>query len=111
MPSYNQVAESYINDVLPSIQPHLHQSVTKAIFGGDEDLLLLLQELPNSPVCLLTIQIPSYNILFLSNQGLNTLMGQQLLVWIYECKLEIVLLQHGRGYTVNEEKLKSWIVS
>jgi hypothetical protein len=101
MPSYNQVAKSYINDILPSI----------TIFGGDEDLLLLLQELPNSPVCLLTIQIPSYNVSFLSNQGLNTLVRQQLLAWIDEYKLEIVLLQHGQGYTVNEEKLKSWIVS
>jgi hypothetical protein len=47
---------------------------------------------------------------FLSPQGLKTLTGQQVSVWIDECKLEIVLLQLREGLPVSQEKLKDWIV-
>lgn len=39
------------------------------------------------------------------------LIGQQVSVWIDECKLEIVLLQLREGFAVDQEKLKSWVVS
>jgi hypothetical protein len=55
MPSYAQVAESYISNVLLSVQPRLQQSVKQAILGGDEDLLRLLFQLPNSPVRLFSL--------------------------------------------------------
>ena len=48
---------------------------------------------------------------FSINQGLKTLIGQQVSVWIDECKLEIVILQFLEGFAVDEEKLKNWIVS
>jgi hypothetical protein len=50
MSSYTQVAESYVSKLLAGIHPALHHSVKLAILGGDEDILRLLHELPNSPV-------------------------------------------------------------
>ena len=111
MLSYVQVAESYITNLLVSVQLPLQQSVKQAILGGDEDLLWLLYELPNSLVHSQNVSSLSFNGSFLSNQGLKSLIGQQVSVWIDECKLEIIILQLREGLLVDEEKLSNWIVS